>query len=257
MAVNRIVKKISVHLLSLTFFLGVAHTALAETLFKINTSIKPPMSTQEQTGFFDVLVKELFTRLNIPAEIVRLPAERALVRVNQGVSDGELPRVAGLAKKYPNIIQVPEKLIDSCFVAFSQPEKIAPISFDTIKSKRVGIIIGWKIYEKNTADFSNLYKVALPTQLFSMLDLDRLDVALFERYNGQYILQPQKFKNIHECTPPLGVKPGYMYVHKKHSELIPKIVQTLKAIKSDGTYQQIFTKTLGVYFYDRRPKKQW
>jgi len=66
----------------------------------------------------------LSKRLDIPFEIVRLPAERAMINVNSGESDGELPRIAGLSNKYTNIVQIPEKLLDYSFVAFSQPKKM-------------------------------------------------------------------------------------------------------------------------------------
>jgi polar amino acid transport system substrate-binding protein len=245
-SMNYILKKRLFHLLLMSLFLMVPGISSSETPFKLNTSIKPPFSTQSQNGFIDVLAKELFSRLNISMEIVRLPAERAMANVNSGLSDGELPRVDGLAKKYQNIIQVPEKIIEYAFVAFSQPQKLETISFDNIKAKRVGLVIGWKVYEKNTVDYINLIKVSRPSQLFKMLNIDRLDIALYERYAGQYILKSQGFKNIHECTPPLVTKPMYLYVNKKHQSQIPNILEALKSIKTDGTYQKIVFETLGM-----------
>lgn len=229
------------------FFLMVSSLYAADNSFRINTSIKPPFSTQSQDGFFDLIAKEIFTRMNIPLKIVRFPAERAMISVNKGLSDGELPRVAGLSRAYHNIIQVPESLIDYSFVAFSKPDKITDISFDSIKSQRVGIIIGWKIYENNTAGYPNLIKTALPSQLFAMLNIGHIEIALYEKYAGHNIIKTKGLDDIYECTPPLAMKPMYLYINRRHQDKLAKIVETLKSIKTDGTYQDISLKTLGQF----------
>ncbi|MCG8636231.1 MAG: transporter substrate-binding domain-containing protein [Desulfobacterales bacterium] len=227
--------------------IGFVRPVHPETRLKINTSIKPPFSTKSQTGFFDLLIKEVFTRLDIPFEIVRLPAERAMINVNTGESDGELPRIGGLSERYGNIVQVPEKLLDYSFVAFSQPEKITGVSFAEIRSRRIGMIIGWKIYEKNLVNFPEVVTVAHPGQLFALMDLNRIDIALYERYAGQYILQTGKFKGIHECDPPLAVKSMYLYLNEKHKDKVPLIARMLKRIKEEGGYQDLFDRTIGLY----------
>jgi len=79
------------------------------------------------------------------------------------------------------------------------------------------------------------------------MDLNRIDVALYERYAGQYLLQTQKLKNIHECVPPLAVKSMYFYLNKKHQDQVSPIALALKSIKEDGTYQNIFDGTIGLY----------
>jgi hypothetical protein len=44
-------------------------------------------------------------------------------------------------------VQVPEKVIDYHFVAFSQPHPLPEMTFNRLKRYRVGVMIGWKIYE--------------------------------------------------------------------------------------------------------------
>ena len=110
-------------------FLWFPHADALERL-KINTSIKPPFSTAALDGYFDLFIMELFTRSDIAVELVRLPPERALRYANDGVSDGEIPRIDGLSSVYPNIVLVPEKVIDYHFVAFSQPQPLPEIAFD-------------------------------------------------------------------------------------------------------------------------------
>lgn len=68
---------------------------------KINTSIKPPFSTVELDGYVDLPIMELSARNRIAVALVRLPPERALRYANQGASDGDVPRIAGLSKPIP------------------------------------------------------------------------------------------------------------------------------------------------------------
>lgn len=47
--------------------------AFSAGTIKVNTSIKPPFSRADGTGFFDLIIKELGRRMNRNMELVRLP----------------------------------------------------------------------------------------------------------------------------------------------------------------------------------------
>lgn len=211
---------------------------------KVNTSIKPPFSTREETGFFDLLMKELGQRMDFPFVLVRQPPERALHSVNEGLSDIELPRVAGLEKVYPNLVQVEEKIIDYSFVAFSRMAG-EQMSWDRLAGKDVGYLLGWKIFENNVPAEADVTKLTKPGLLFDMLAAGRIDVALYERYAGWNSIRSNNYGSIKECGPPLAVKPMFIYLHKQHAHLGPAISRHLRSMKSDGTYERIMKQTLG------------
>lgn len=217
--------------------------ASAGGTLKVNTSIKPPFSTEAEDGFFDLIIKELTRRTGIGTELVRQPPERALVSANQGLSDMELPRIAGLEKAYPNLVMVPEKVIDYKFVAFSLKETDLD-GWDDLSGHRVGYLIGWKIFEKNVPKSAEGTKLKQPYQLMDMLSLGRLDIALYELYAGRALVRRHGLIDIHECEPPLAVRPMYIYVHKDNAYLVPLLNKALKAMKADGTYDRIADKTL-------------
>ena len=233
----------------------VADLWAADTL-KINTSIKPPFSTAEMDGFFDRLLVTLFSRNGIAIELVRLPPERALHYVNEGVSDGEVPRIGGLSKTYPNIVQVPEKLIDYHFVAFSQPRPLPDMSFDVLQHYRVGLLIGWKIYETRVPPDTVLSRLTGPLQLFLMLANDRIDVGLYERYAGHYLIRSNGFTDIYECRPPLAVRPMFLYLNRKHASLAMPLAESLRAMNADGTLAAIKRATLDSIEACDRPPSQ-
>lgn len=227
----------------LLLFVLLPSTALSDKTIRVNTSIKPPFSTEDGTGFFDLLLKELCNRMDINFKLVRQPSERALVSMNQGLSDMELPRIAGLESKYPNLIMVQEKVINYEFVAFSR-KKYCFNSWTDLEDKQIAYLIGWKIFEDNVPKATKVTKLNHPDQLFNMVARNRVEIALYEKYAGWANMKANNHKHIKECKPPLAVKPMYIYLHKSHENLAADIAHHLRQIKKDGTYRKIMEKTL-------------
>jgi polar amino acid transport system substrate-binding protein len=99
----------------------------------------------------DLLVKEAFSRIGLEAEIVFNPTGRSLSDVNEGLADGELNRIEGMEKNFPNLVRVPEPNMVMDFVAFSKKEYIIN-GWESISDLRIGIVKGWNLRE-NTAAF--------------------------------------------------------------------------------------------------------
>lgn len=233
----------SVACLAIFILIILAGPSFAGKTITINTSIKPPFSTVEKDGFFDLLVKEMGRRMGVDVELVRLPPERALVAVNRGESSGEMPRIAGLEDRYDNIVRVGEKLIDYEFVAFSRdPSSVR--KWSDLRGKRVGYLIGWKIFEMNVPRGPRITRLSKPDLLFDMLEVGRIEVALYEKYAGWHIIKQHGHGVIQQCEPPLSVKPMYLYFNKREEALVPQAVEALRSMKRDGTYQRIANETL-------------
>ena len=222
-----------------------AGPAFSLEMIRINTSIKPPFSTLAQDGFFDLLVKELFARIDIQVELIRLPAERALQMADDGYSDGEIPRIGGLSEQYPNLIAVSEPVIDYNFVAFVRKPAHERMSWQRLAGEDVGIIIGWKIYEERVPATAKITRVASPAQLLDLLSAGRIKFALYERYAGYHLLKEYHHNDMVECLPPLAVRPMFLYLHKKHAALIKPLATALRRMKEDGSWQRIAVQTLG------------
>jgi len=230
-------------LLLLLFLLGSYNPVFANEIV-INTTGKPPLNTPQLTGFMDLVSKEAFKRIGYTLKTVQLPAERGLRNVNAGIEDGEMSRIKGLDKLYPNLIRVPEKIMDWEFVGFSQMQIDLNQGWPRLSKYSVAFINGWKILEKNVPKQAEITKVRTPEQLFSILYKSRADLVLYERWGGLLYLQNSKLNKIKLLSPPLATKEMFIYLHKKHIKLVSKLSQTLKQIKKDGTYQAIFNKTL-------------
>jgi polar amino acid transport system substrate-binding protein len=217
--------------------------ACAEPL-AINTTGAPPFSNKNRTGFHDLLTIEAFKRLGLDIIIPRLPAERALINANNGIDDGNLPRISGLSSLYPNLIKVPESVMNYTFVAFTRHADFSTHGWEALKPYNVGIITGWKILEKNITDVRSLSKVKNQTQLFTLLKRNRIDVVIYEKWQGLQTAMNLGITDIRILQPPLAKNKMFLYLHKKHAELVPKVAAGLKQMKEDGTYQRIFDNAL-------------
>lgn len=242
----RTVRSRTILLLAGLWIVSPAGFAAEPRVLVLNDVNDPPLTTPERTGFLDVIATEAFRRVGFELRLVKLPAERALLLANDGVQDGDLTRIAGLEEQYPNLVRVPEKLIDWDFAAFSKDATI-PADFAAIRRHSVGLIKGWKIYERNMADAERVTTVDDPEQLFRLLDRDRIEVALYARRMGLALIQKQGLKNIRPLEPLLARRAMYVYLNKRHAELVPKLTAALRALKREGFYRRVYREKLLPY----------
>nr|WP_319565740.1 transporter substrate-binding domain-containing protein [uncultured Rhodoferax sp.] len=222
--------------------------ALANEKLVLSTGVLKPYTTPDRQGFLDQLITAVFRDIGIEAEIILYPTatERSLLNANEGLDDGEAMRVAGLEKLYPNLIRVPEEVIFNDFVAYTTGEPFTTDSWDSLKPYSVTYLIGWKVFEQNVPKGKEITLVRDANQLFGMLKSKRADIALYERWQGLVKVRDMGFK-VQVLEPPLVHTKMFMYLHKKHAALVPRVAQALAKMKQDGRYQQIFDKTLKPY----------
>lgn len=213
--------------------------AANEPVLVLNDANEPPFTTPAGDGFLDLIANETFRRAGLRLHLIKLPAERALRNANAGIEDGDLTRIAGLEKDYPNLIPVPEKLMDWTFAAFAVQTKPAEASWAILESFVVGHIKGWKIFEKNLRPATSVTTADNPLQLFTMLDKKRVEVVLYERWMGYALMKQMNMTGVHAIEPPLAVREMFIYLHRRHADKIPAITAALRAIKSEGIYTRI------------------
>lgn len=160
-------------------------TATAEPVLTLSTSVGPPLTTAAHDGFMDRVMAEAFRRIGGEARIVRIESsERALINANNGVDDGVVPRIKGLEASYPNLVRVPEKVYENDFVAIALRFRFATPDWESLAPYQVAYMIGWKIFDQNLGGRQNVTQVKTADQLFSLLQQDRTDVILYERWRG-------------------------------------------------------------------------
>ncbi|PKO65984.1 MAG: hypothetical protein CVU20_15885 [Betaproteobacteria bacterium HGW-Betaproteobacteria-14] len=210
----------------------------------LTTGVRAPYTQPDHGGFLDRLVAELFRRHGLQAVVhVYGASERAMQNANAGIDDGIAMRIKGLEAQYPNLIRVPEKVIDNDFVAYSRGQAFPTHNWDALAPYSVAHIIGWKVFEKNLGDRQDVTRVRNAEQLFELLRLNRTDVILYERWQGLWWAR-QMALDARQLEPPLASLEMFIYLHRKHASLVEPVAAALAAMKKDGAYKRIYDETL-------------
>lgn len=213
-------------------------------VYILNTSTSPPYATPERTGFQDLVVTEVFRRIGLKGRVESYnESARALINANGNIDQGVAMRIKGLEKKYPNLVRVEERLIGNDFVAYSKNLELITDSWKSLEPYIAAYIHGWVIFERNLGPDQVKHAVKNTSQMFTMLDKGRVDLVLYERWQGlQQVRDTGINVKVHE--PPLASVDMFMYVHKNYAHLAPKMAQALRSMKADGTYKEIIDSTL-------------
>lgn len=226
------------------FFLFLIPSVGAEASpFRVNSGAGEPLSNASGTGYYNRVMTEMFKRLGMKHDFVSLPSERSLVFANNGTDDANIARIRGMEKKWPNLIRVPEPVITWEFTAYSHTVDVPVTGWDSFKPYNVGMVRGWQIYENNLKGVASLTRVTTSEQLFALLDAGRIDVAVHEKIQATYFVR-NNLRKPKALSPPVKVTDLYLYVNKKHAGLVPKMTETLKAMRADGSIDQLYADVL-------------
>jgi polar amino acid transport system substrate-binding protein len=230
-----------------------ATTGRADDIIRITNTIAPPMTNADADGIGDLLLQEIFRRIDgYQVRVENYTVARNLNVVNEGLADGLGGRTAGLEKDYPNILQVPESILDFEFTGFSKHADIRLTGWDDLQPYNVAYPGSWLFYQKQVRARS-IIKARTYEQLFDLLQQDRVDIVLFEKLMGLYQLKQRAIPEIALIELPTDPVKLYMYFHKKHAALVPRVAAALRAMKSDGSYREIYNSGLRHYFGDDAP----
>lgn len=223
----------------IVFFL--AHPARAGEKLVLSSGMHEPWTNASATGFHNLFIAELFDRLGLKAEVTFNPAAaRALQLADGGVDDGLAARMAGLEKDYPNLVRVPEPFFVNDFVAAGTTAPkirkwadLAPFS--------ISYILGWVVFDHNVPSVRELTTVKDSKQLFGLLKAARVEVILHERWQALWQAQEQGI-DLKVAEPPLASAPMYIYLHKNHAALVPRVAAELAAMKANGRDKAIMQR---------------
>ena len=227
----------------------------AQTLV-LGTADRPPLSTDDHKGFSDRVIIEACKRLGVSVQIIPLASARTLTNAEQALDDGNFLRIAGVEKKYPHLIRVPEPIIEVQFVIFSKHKNLKTPNWENLKPYHVGYVRGWLIAEEKIKDVRQVTVVENRTSLFKVLETDRIELAFAELYGGYYLMHTLNLPHLSIAQPPLATREMFLYLNKKHEKLVPKLAKVLREMKRDGSYDAIFNQTLAPYLpakYHRKP----
>lgn len=223
-----------------------ATTAAEFKPFKLNVTLTTPLGTPQRNGLLNQVVDGMLRRVGYEPIYAYAHEERGLRNLDEGLDDGNLPRVAGLERLYPNIRQVPGKVMDFHFQVFATDPELKVDGWRSLDGLEVAFVTGWKILEENVRAHT-ITKVATSKQLFQLLAKGRTQAVIYEKWQGLELIRALGLRGIHAVEPPLITKEMFLYVNRCHEALIPRLSEALAAMKIDGEYARIERETLGSY----------
>jgi polar amino acid transport system substrate-binding protein len=187
----------------------------------------------------------VFGKYNIDFKLRTFPKARALAMANAGDADGDAYRVYDLQKisggKYPNLMRVDAPYISIYWTAFvsNNYKDIKVTGWKDLANYNVAAIRGNKKMEARLNEFVPKEKRTLVNsyeQAFKMLRRGRVDVVVGKPSVGVSYLK--KHKDLHMIGE-FENQNIYMYLHKKHKQLIPGIEFELRKMKKSGALLNI------------------
>lgn len=217
--------------------------SFGETLTLSSPPIPPVSGTGAQPGYLKEIVVEAGKRVGLDIQFTNKPAQRSLFASNAGQTDGELHRIAGLEKYYPNLVRIPEAVLVDQFVGFSRMPDLYIKDWADTGDLKIAYPRGWTIYANAFGEDRNHLPGLDAKSLFKMTAVGRIDIAMHTLDKGSFIAHTMGL-NLYPVTPPLAVKPMYIYLHKSKSKWIGKLSGALADVKKDGTYARIKRRVL-------------
>ena len=222
------------------FPLKILHAKPTITLAVPEISAELVKNNKKSEYLHDIL-KEALKRTGYDLKVVLLPYDRSLKMVKKGLVDGELVRTSNIEPYYPELIRVPESILEIDIVIISHSPIDLSTGWDALSGQSVGWLLGMKVIEENIPKTAKLSGAKSIKQLLNMLIKNRVDYVVFMRAFGLDYLGDNKHGLI-VSEQALSSVPNYTYLNKKHKQLVPKLADALRQMKQDGTFQRIIKK---------------
>jgi polar amino acid transport system substrate-binding protein len=178
------------------------------------------------------VLKEAYARLGIDFEFRELPEVRAMVTANEGGTDGEFERFAGLEQTYPNLVMIPVPIGSVDIVVYTKETDFAVEGWHSLAPYTIGIVRGFKLIEANTEGM-HVEAVTTVEQAFLKLNAGRSDVVVESR-SAQCMLKDFNVSGIRVLEPPLDQLVLYHYLHRRHTALAAKLEAVLTRMEQEG-----------------------
>lgn len=183
------------------------------------------------------IVREAYRRIGLEAQVELLPNERGIVSADSGDTDGDTIRMAGVEGRYPNLVRVPEAVLNYDTIAFTSGLKFKVDGWDSLRPYSLCVIRGMKLAEKGSEGMQREL-VSSSESVMRMLKAGHCQVAIL----GEAIwLEIDRLGTgpLRALEPPVETTPLYHYVHRRHAELVPRLAAALRQLRQDGTVAAI------------------
>lgn len=183
------------------------------------------------------IVREAYRRVGLAVSFELQPNERAIISANNGDTDGDTMRMAGLESKYTNLVRIPEPVLHLNIIAFTTGLKFDIKDWESLRPYTICIVRGFKLGETRTEGM-NRELPASPEAALRMVKAGNCQVATLGD-TLWLLIDELQLGPLQSLDPPVEMVPLYHYVNARHAGLVPKLAEALKSMRRDGTADTI------------------
>jgi polar amino acid transport system substrate-binding protein len=161
----------------LSLLLAVSYGASHPVLAKEITIATFEYETEQVNSAINVMT-EIYQNIGYDMTLIRFPSKRSLVEANAGLTEGELFRIKGVEKYYPNLVRVPHAIGILKAMALTRAGEPKIVNILGLRDKKVGILSGLEYTKILTKGLDREVPNSIDS-LFAILLAGRVDVFLF------------------------------------------------------------------------------
>jgi polar amino acid transport system substrate-binding protein len=199
-------------------------------------------STDRQVKFIEDL-REAFHRIGYEMIMEFYPGERCLWVADAGEVDGIPQRDGNLDDLYQNLIRVEVPLADVLFTAYTIKEDIQVDGWESMKDApyRILYVDGVQCIKTNLESIlpsEFIFAINNRESALKMLLAQRGDILIDREETLDSVISQNKvaYESIRKAGI-LGKEEQYIYLHKKHSPLVPELERILGGMKDENYFK--------------------
>ena len=188
------------------------------------------------------LLRAAYAYTDIEVEVLFLPAARGTLLSTSGSIDGDAGRTTRFKDEYPHMLKVEPSYISISWHLFVMDPLLAEQRDVELTKIRLGVLRGVLFTDKLTEGLQPLEANSID-QLFHLLLADRVDAVIFSGFSGdRAITSTFKGKQILKRATPVHVEPIFLFLHPKHSLIVPKVSSALRLLTQSGQSKRIIDR---------------
>lgn len=228
-------------LLSLSLAQGQAVTA-APSSFVIGMDALPGSYVFK---LMNLIYGDAFKRLGIPVRLESYALKRQGLQMETGSIDAEANRAYGYGATQPNLVRVEETILELQLALFTANPSLRLPQLDELAANgmqveyRRGLLLCENAL-KPVVPANRLSDVTAEDQGLKKLQANRTDLYCDFTLTVAVAMRTPELKGGAEVRKVMDVgKPiqTYPYLHKKHTELAPRLAAVLKKMKAEGLFE--------------------
>ncbi|PTY38497.1 hypothetical protein BGP77_12375 [Saccharospirillum sp. MSK14-1] len=212
----------------------------AETTPELNVMSITGIPSAELAGR---IMTAAYAKLGWRINIVRLPANRALVMAINGEADADMMRIAALDGRYPELVQVPYPLLRGELRAVTRNSNLTHWDPVALADQRIAIRRGVVIAERATAGMQ-VTTIADAKQFLPMLLRNRVDILVVSNIEGIDPFEDADWSQLKVLENAVAPFTLHHYLHRRHADLAQPLADVLANMHVSGETDAITARFL-------------